>query len=175
MAKTITKSGKAGISVTVNFDDLLEKIKAAEGNIEQAAWEAARAGGKAMYDELKAEATASGVPAHLTGWPTLSMQAQRDGSGNRIACSVGWKMSAYDPKNPAPEYKVIFINYGTPRRAVKGKEYTHMQLDGEWITTTANRGRITGRGFIGRAKKKARPKVKKAQKEALLNILKELM
>lgn len=174
MAKTITKSGKAGISVRVNFDDLLEKIKEAEGNIEEATWEAARVGGKVMYDELKAEATASGVPAHLTNWPTLSMQAERDGSGNRFACRVGWKMANYDPNNPAPEYKVIFLNYGTPRRTVKGKKYTHMQIDGEWITATANRGYVTGRGFIGRAKKKARPKIKKAQKEALTKILKEL-
>lgn len=174
MGKSAKNGNKSGVLVTVGFDSLLEKIKDAQGDVEAAAWDAARKGAKEMYDELKSEAEASGVPPELTAWPTLSMQAERDESGNRFGCKVGWKVGDYDPNNPSPAHKVIFLNYGTPRRYVKSKAYQHIRLGGEWVTVSDDRGRIDARGFIGRAKKKARPKVKKAQEAALRKILEEL-
>ena len=174
MGKTIRGGGKGGVLVTVGFQDLIEKIKDAQGDVEAAVWDAARKGAKEMYDELKSEAEASGVPPELTSWPTLSMQAERDASGNRFGCKVGWRVGEYDPTNPSAAHKVIFMNYGTPRRFVKSKEYQHLRLGKDWVTVTANRGYVEGRGFIGRAKKKARPKVKKAQEEALRKIIEEL-
>lgn len=174
MGKTVRGGGKGGVLVTVGFDSLLEKIKEAQGDVEAAVWEAARKGAKEMYDELKAEAEASGVPSELTSWPTLSMQSERDSSGNRFGCKVGWKVGEYDPNNPSAAHKVIFMNYGTPRRFVKSKAYQHIKLGDKWVTATADRGRVNGSGFIGRAKKKARPKIKKAQEDALKKILEEL-
>lgn len=169
MAKTSSYSGKAGIRVSVNFNGLLEKIHEAGGNAEQAMWDAARKGARVLKDELVAESNASGVPTHLTD--KIAMQADRDGSGNRVACKVGWRMSEYNPHNIADEYKVIFMNYGTPRRTAKSM--THAQVNGEW-KTTANRGYMDARGFIGRAKKQARPKIKKVQEQCLKEILEGL-
>ena len=173
MGKTIRNGGKSGVLVTVGFSDLLEKINKAQGDVEAAAWEAARTGAKELYDEIKSEATASGVPDNLTAWPNLSMQSERDSSGNRYGCKVGWKVGEYDPKNPSAAHKVIFMNYGTPRRFVR-KEGQRIQIDGKWVTVDVDRGYVDGRGFIGRAKKKAMPKVKKAQEEALKKMLEEL-
>lgn len=167
MARTTGYSGKSGIRVSVNFAPLLERIKEAEGDVEAAAWTAARKGAKVMYDELKNEATASGVPASVTN--EITFQAERDDAGNRIACKVGWRIPPYDPSNPSAGHKAIFMNYGTPHR--HGRSGTKAFIDGRWVTLDTDRGYITGRGFIGRAKKKARPKIKKAQEEALREIL----
>lgn len=159
MGKTIRGSGKTGILVTVGFKELLERIHEAGGDAEAATWKAAKKGASEMYKELKSEAEASGVPSDLTAWPKLSFQAEKTDSGNRYACKVGWKIGAYDPKNPSDEHKVIFFNYGTPKRYTRDSSY---------------RGYMDAAGFIGRAKKKARKNVKKAQEEALQEILKGL-
>lgn len=157
--------------VTVGFHDLLEKIQKAEGDIEAAAWEAARKGAKAVRDELVSECNASGVPASVSS--AVAFKAERDAAGNRYACNIGWRMPEYNPRNPSPGHKAVFLNYGTPRRFVK-TENVRINFDGQWATLSGNRGYIDGRGFIGRAKKKARPKVKKVQKEALEKMLEEL-
>lgn len=171
MAKTSSYSGKGGISVRVNFDSLIEKIQEAQGNAEEATWAAARAGAKVLYDEMQAECAASGVPASISS--AITMQAERDSSGNRFACKVGWRVPPYDPNNPSTAHKAIFLNYGTPHRYVKA-ENARVNINGEFRTLGPDRGYIDGRGFIGRAKKSARPKIKKAQKEALEKILEEL-
>lgn len=169
MAKTSSYSGKAGIRISVNFTKLLEQIEEAGGDAEQAMWDAARKGARVMKDELIAQCNADGVPAHLID--KIAMQADRDSSGNRVACKVGWRISEYNPKNIADEYKVIFMNYGTPRRYAK--KNVHLQINETWVTT-ANRGYMDARGFIGRAKKKARPKIKKVQEQCLREILEGL-
>lgn len=158
MGKTIRYGGKGGVSVSVNYGDLIAKIQKLEGDVEQATWDAARKGAKVLYDQLQAECDASGVPSSIKD--AIAMQAERSASGNRVACKVGWRMTPYDPKNLTPAYKAIFLNYGTPRRFT--------------ISTDAHRGYIDGRGFLGRAKKRARPKVKKAQEEVLKTIIEGL-
>lgn len=173
MGRTLRGGGKGGILVTVGFQELLEKIHKAGGDAEEATWQAARKGAKIMHDELKSEATAAGVPSNLTEWPKLSFQAERTDSGNRYACKVGWSVGAYDPKAPSDAHKVIFMNYGTPRRTVKKDAIVH-KVGGRFVTLGTDRGYVDARGFIGKAKKKARPKVKKAQEEALKEILKGL-
>lgn len=157
MAKTASYRGKGGIGISVNFGNLLEKIKEAEGDVEAATWDAARKGARVMYDELQAQASASGVPASVTNG--IAFQAERDAGGNRFACKVGWRVPDYDPANPSTAHKAIFLNYGTPHRHTE---------------SGADRGYMDGLGFIGRAKKKARPKIKKAQEEALQAILEGL-
>ena len=157
MGKTMRYGGKGGIGVSVNFGNLLAKIEKAGGDVEAATWDAARKGAKVLYDQMQAECAASGVPASISD--AITMQAERSQSGNRYACKVGWRMGEYDPKNPSVAYKAIFLNYGTPRRATEGG---------------ANRGYIDGKGFMGRAKKKARPKVKRIQEDTLRGIIEEL-
>lgn len=171
MARTTSYSGKGGVRISVNFSDLLEKIQKAEGNLEEAAWTAARVGAREMYKTLLSEAEASNVPSNVTD--KIRIQADRDAGGNRMAARVGWAMGDYDPRDPSEGYQAVFVNYGTPRRSVK-KEGVRVQIDGTWKTLKLDRGYIDGRGFIGRAKKKARSKIKKAQKEALEQILEGL-
>ena len=171
MARTTGYSGKGGIKVSVNFDKLLEQIKRAEGDVEKATWEAARKGAKVMYDELVKECNASGVPSSVSN--AISFSAERDDTGNRYACSIGWKMGEYNPKNPSAGFKAAFINYGTPRRSVKA-ENARVRVNGEWRTIGTDRGYMDGKRFIGRAKKKARPKIKKEQEEVLKEVLRGL-
>jgi hypothetical protein len=71
--------------------------------------------------------------------------------GNTYRAEVGYKKGSYDPSNPSDGYKVVFLNYGTPRRTMHGK--------------------VKARGFILNAKKKASPQIKKAQKATLEKIL----
>lgn len=71
--------------------------------------------------------------------------------GNRYSAAVGYKKGSYDPSAPSDGYKVVFLNYGTPRRTKHGK--------------------VAARGFIQKAKKNASKQIKKAQKETLEKIL----
>ena len=157
MARTASYAAKTGVAVSVNFDSLLNKIKKAGGDIEAATWDAARAGGRVYYQYLVEECKRSGVPEHLID--KISFNCLRDSGGNRFAVVVGWKIPNYNPNDPADVFKVIFLNYGTPRRET---------------STGANRGYINGRGFIGRARKKAVRPIKAAQEELLNKILKGL-
>ena len=157
MARTASYAAKSGVAVSVNFDSLLNKIKKAGGDIEAATWDAARAGGRVYYQYLVEECKRSGVPEHLID--KISFNCLRDSGGNRFAVVVGWKIPNYNPNDPADVFKVIFLNYGTPRRET---------------STGANRGYINGRGFIGRARKKAVRPIKAAQEELLNKILKGL-
>ena len=159
MARTQTYASKTGVAIglSLDFDSLLNKIKNAGGDIEAATWNAARAGGRVYYNTLVEECKRSNVPDHLIN--KIRFNCLRDSSGNRFAVVVGWYMDAYDPANPADGYKVVFLNYGTPRRE----------------SSKGNRGYITGRGFIGRAKKKAQKPIKQAQREFLNKVLGDLM
>ena len=155
---TVSRKNKTGLQVNVNFTSLLEQIEKAEGDIEAATWKAARVGAKVMNDYLVAEAQKADVPAHIVS--KISYNAERDDSGNRFACNVGWRMPAQIDYNNLTEGQIAaLMNYGTSSRKTK---------------SGAKRGWITARNFIRRAKKKARKPIKEAQKEALQEILGEL-
>lgn len=155
MARTESYKSKTGVAIQVNgFDSLLKKIQKAGGDIEQATWDAARAGGRVYYNILVEECKRSGVPENLIN--KIRFNCLRESNGNRYAVVVGWYMDNYDPANPSDGYKVVFLNYGTPRRETS-KGY--------------DRGYIDGRGFIGRAKKKAHKPIKAAQQEFLNKLL----
>lgn len=156
MARTSSYASKTGVAISVNFDSLLNKIKKAGGDIEQATWDAARKGGRVYYQTLVEECRKSGVPDHLID--KIRFNCLRDSSGSRFAVVVGWYMDNYDPADPSEGYKVVFLNYGTPRRE----------------SSRGNRGYIDGRGFIGRAKKKAQKPIKQAQEEFLKSVLGDL-
>ena len=90
----------------------------------------------------------SDVPADLINrMPSPKIEKE----ANRIVARVGYEKGSYDPKNLSDGFKIIFLNYGTPKRTKHGK--------------------ITARGFIARAKKKAATKIKKQQEDTLNDIL----
>jgi hypothetical protein len=130
------------------FDDLLEQIQKAGGNIDRAADSCLRQSAKIMQSELKSQMQAAGVDGDLiNSMPPPQITVEN----NRYSAAVGYKKGNFDPNDPSDGYKVVFLNYGTPRRTKHGK--------------------VAARGFIQKAKKKARPQIKKAQRETLEKIL----
>lgn len=130
------------------FDELLEQIEKAGGSIDRAADSCVRQSANILQNELKAQMQAAGVDSDLiNAMPPPQIEAK----DNRYSAAVGYKKGSYDPRNPSDGYKVVFLNYGTPRRTMHGK--------------------VAARGFIEKAKKKARPKIKSAQQETLKKIL----
>ena len=130
------------------FDDLFEQIKKAGGTVDAAAKECLQTSAQIMQSELKSQMQTSGVDSGLIS-QMPPPEIERD--GNRYTARVGYKKGNYNPDNPSDGYKVVFLNYGTPKRSKHGK--------------------VAARGFIQRAKKKASPKIKKAQQETLNKII----
>lgn len=130
------------------FDDLLEQIQKAGGSIDQAADSCLRQSAQIMQSELKKQMQTAGVDSDLVN----SMpQPQITVENNKYSAAVGYKKGNFDPSDPSDGYKVVFLNYGTPRRTKHGK--------------------VAARGFIQKAKNKARPQIKNAQRETLEQIL----
>lgn len=130
------------------FDDLLEKIQKAGGSVDAAADSCLRQSAQIMELELKAQMQAAGVDGDLINRmppPKITVK------NNRYSAAVGYEKGEFDPRDPSDGHKVVFLNYGTPRRTMHGK--------------------VAARGFIQAAKKKARPRIKKAQQETLEKIL----
>ena len=130
------------------FEDLLEQIQKAGGSIDKATDSCLRQSAQIMQAELKAQMQAADVDSELiNSMPPPQITVE----GNNYRAEVGYKKGDYDPNNPSDGYKVVFLNYGTPRRTKHGK--------------------VAARGFIAKAKKKARPQIKRAQQETLEKIL----
>lgn len=130
------------------FDDLLSQIEKAGGAADGAAKKCLQKSAEIMNAELKAQMQAANVETALIDrMPPPEVET----SGNRHTARVGYKKGAFDPNNPSDAYKVVFANYGTPRRSKHGKQ--------------------TEKRFIEKAKKKAKAKIKNVQKETLEKIL----
>lgn len=133
------------------FDEMLANIEKAGGTIDGAAKKCLQKSADIMHNELITQMQRSNVDGGLINrMPSPEIEAE----GNRVTARVGYKKGAYDPKNPSDGYKVVFANYGTPRRSEHGKQ--------------------PAKGFIQRAKKKARARIKKTQAETLNEILRGL-
>lgn len=130
------------------FDDLLEQIQKAGGSIDRATESCLRNSAQIMQSELKSQMQAAGVDSGLIGSMPPPQIIVKE---NRYRAEVGYKKGDFDPSNPSDGHKVVFLNYGTPRRSKHGK--------------------VAARGFIQAAKKKARPQIKKAQRATLEKIL----
>lgn len=130
------------------FDEMLERIQAAGGDVDRAVDSCIRQSAQIMHTELKAEMQSSGVDGGLVG---RMPQPEISTEGNKHTAKVGYKMGNYNPDDPSDGFKAVFWNYGTPRRTKHGKVAAH--------------------GYIARAKKNAAPKLKKAQQQALDKIL----
>lgn len=133
------------------FDELMNKIQKAEGNVESATKRALQEGANVMDAEIKAQLSATGDGGNL-GSSIPSPTIEND--FGLFTARVGWRKGSYNPRNLSDGYKALFLNYGTPRRKKHGIE--------------------RARGFIQRAKTSARPKIKKVQEQALKDILKGL-
>ena len=133
------------------FDDLFEQIKAAGGTVDRAADSCMKQSAQIMQNELQSQMQKSGVDSGLI---SRMPPPEVDVDGNVFIARVGYKKGAYTPGNLSDGYKVVFVNYGTPHRSKHGK--------------------IPEKGFIQRAKKKARPQIKKAQQATLEKILERL-
>ena len=130
------------------FEELFEQIRKAGGSIDKAAETCLRDSAEIMQGEFKAQMQAAGVDSDLiNSMPPPEITVEN----NRYSAAVGYKKGNYDPNNLSDGYKVVFLNYGTPHRTMHGK--------------------VAARGFIEKAKKKARPQIKKAQQATLEKIL----
>lgn len=133
------------------FEELLSEIEKAGGTIDRAANSCITQSAYILHNELKTQMQNADVDSGLINrMPPPEVEVK----GNRYIARVGYKKGAYDPQNPSDGYKVVFANYGTPRRSQHGKQ--------------------PAKGFIQAAKKKAGGRIKKAQKETLNKILERL-
>jgi HK97 gp10 family phage protein len=124
------------------FEEMIEKLQAANKDVDKAVEKCVRASAEIIDDQLKDSMRSAGVASSLI----RDMDAIRyEREGNSFSAKVGYKKGAYNPKEPSDGYKAIFINYGTPR--------------------------ITPRSFVADAKKKSKNKVKKEQEKILNEIL----
>lgn len=136
------------------FDDLLKQIESAGGTIDKATEVCLKESADIMQAELKKQMQASDKNGTMSGLIGRMPNPTFDHEGNRFSAHVGYEKGDYNPKKLSDGYKVVFLNYGTPRRSKHGK--------------------IKARGFIQKAKDKAKPQIKKAQEKTLNEILARL-
>jgi HK97 gp10 family phage protein len=133
------------------FDDLLEQIQKAGGTVDRAAESCLKQSAQIMQTELKNQMKESGVDNDLIArMPPPEIQQD----GNTMIARVGYKKGAYNPDDLSDGFKVVFLNYGTPKRSKHGK--------------------VEAKGFIDRAQRKAKKQIKKKQEETLKKIIGEL-
>lgn len=133
------------------FEEMLREIEKASGSVDKSVKTCLERSAKIMETELKSEMEHSEVKKGLIDRMPESVIENNHGLQT---ARVGYEKGAYDPKNISDAYKVIFLNYGTPHRQKHGK--------------------VKARGFIQRAKRKAKSKIYKVQQQTLEDILKGL-
>ena len=138
------------------FDDLLKKIEKAGGDIDRVTKYALRKSADVMQKELEEQMTLTDDSRFGTTVTLIKRlpPPQLEIDYGKYTAHVGYKETAYNPDNPSDYHKAIFLNYGTPYRTKHGV--------------------IKARGFVNKAKRRAKPKIKKLQKEALEKILARL-
>lgn len=136
------------------FDEMLRKIEKANGNVDAVAKKCMDKSAQIMQDELKSQMQAADLQNTMSRLISRMPSPRVENDHGLWTAQVGYEKGAYDPKNPSDAYEVIFINYGTPRRTKHGK--------------------VQARGFIAKAKKKAKSKIKKEQQQILDEILRGL-
>lgn len=137
------------------FNDLIKAIEKAGGSIQGAITNCLEKSAAIMQTELTTEMQKAGVDSGVISRmpaPTI------ENDFGLITARVGYRKGAYNPDNLSDGYKVVFVNYGTPYRTKHGK------IEGKTVK----------KGFIQRAKRKAKPKIKKQQEKTLHDILKGL-
>jgi hypothetical protein len=160
---------KSGIKLK-GFDEFIEKLAEAGAKAETE--------GKKCFDgcvdnfhtELKQKATAANVPAYLVN----EIEVENRSEHGSFYAEIGWNKPDWSGKGEIPDaYKVLFWNYGTPRRATKTGGQ-RVNISGQWRTVGTDRGKIEAKHFIGNAKRAAANRNRKLQRETLDKILKGL-
>lgn len=140
------RGGKSYIQLNLEgFDELLHKIEEAGGSINKSCETCIKRSADIQQQELQAQMRKARVPSDLIArMPPPSIEVD----GNRFTARVGYKKGDYTPDNLSDGYKVVFLNYGTPR--------------------------VKPRGFIKKAKNVAKKPIKKMQEDTLKKILGDL-
>ena len=136
------------------FDEMIRNIEKAGGSADSAAKKCAEKGADIMEAELKAQMQSADAQNTMSRLISRMPRYEIENNHGRITARVGYKKGNYDPQNLSDGYKVVFLNYGTPRRSKHGK--------------------VKARGFIDRAKKRAKPKINREQKKTFDEILRGL-
>ena len=151
----MAKKGGAFIKLE-GFDDLIKQIQEAGGKVDKLVYDCVEQSANVMDANLREEMLKprviqmyEGMEKHdfndlVKRMPKPEVYKTKHSVGGR----VGYIPTQYHPKNIDDYYKVIFINYGTPR--------------------------IKPREFIKKAKSKGSRKIKKMQKETFNKILEDL-
>lgn len=139
------------------FEELLRAIEKANGSAEQAATRAMEKSAEIMQSELKAQMQAADKKNTMSRLISRMPDYEVQNEHGVITARVGYIKGEYNPKNLSDAYKVIILNYGTPRKKKKNGSL--------WIEP---------RGFINEAKKKGKPKIQQVQKSTLDEILRGL-
>ena len=136
------------------FEEMIKKIEKTGGSVDGAVRKCLENSAVVVENEIKSQMQSSDTTGNISRLIARMPSYEIQNNFGRITARVGFKKGEYDPKNPSDGYKAVFLNYGTPRRSKHGK--------------------IQPRGFIDRAKKIARPKVKRIQLKTFENILRDL-
>ncbi len=136
------------------FDEMLRKIEKANGNVDAATKKCMEKSADIMQNELTSQMQAADLKNKMSRLISRMPSPRIKNDHGLWTAYVGYEKGAYDPDNPSDAYKVIFINYGTPRRTKHGK--------------------IKERGFISKAKSRAKPKIRREQAKILDEIFREL-
>lgn len=140
---------KSGITLKLDgFEKMLKDIEAAGGTINKAVDSTMKQSAQIVQTELKKQMQGASPKAVDSGLINRMPPPSVKWEGNVCTAEVGYKKGSYNPKKLDDGYKAVFINYGTPR--------------------------IAPRGFIGKAKEKAKQPVKKAQEQTFKKILERL-
>lgn len=142
------------------FESFLERLQEAGVAMETEGRKCFEKCAENLYDELRAKAEKAGLDNRLV--EQIDEEFIENKNANIWRYEVGWKKQKPTTGNPLPDtYKVMFFNYGTPKRTT---------------TSGANRGEETAHpvgshGFIKKAKLAVRNRNKKLQEETLEKIL----
>jgi hypothetical protein len=145
------------------FEDFLERLQEAGATMENEGRKCFEECAENLYDALYLNAQKAGLDNRLL--EQLEEEFIEIPNKNVWHYECGWKKEKPTTGNPLPDvYKVMFYNYGTPKRTTK---------------SGANRGEESkhpkgSNGFIKKAKLSAIKKNKKVQEKALEKILGEL-
>lgn len=151
--------GKKTMFELQGFDDFLEQLQEAGKNMEVEGRKCFETCAENLYDALYENGKKAGLSERLL--EQIEEKFIENSNANIWSYEVGWKKQK-PASDPLPDvYKVIFYNYGTPKRTTRkgwnrGKESPHPQ---------------GSHGFIKKAKLSAIRKNKKVQSDALKKII----
>lgn len=133
------------------FEELVARLTKAGRSADAIAGRCAEAAAgvchQALVDEMRRAQVDGGL---IDDMPKPDIERE----GNKWHVRVGFrKDESYDPDDPAPAYKAIFLNYGTPHRQETGQ--------------------VKARGFVKKARKRSRKGVKEAEEAAFARMLEE--